>query len=44
MKRLRSLTAPDASVEPSATRRNPCGRKSKPRKPRRPRGDAGWIA
>ncbi len=44
MKRLRSLTAPDASVDPNAPRQNPKPRKRKQRNPRRALDSKGWIA
>lgn len=44
MKRLRSLTGPDASVDPTAPRPNPKRRKSKKRNPRRALDSKGWIA
>jgi hypothetical protein len=45
MKRLRSLTGPDASVDPTAPRSNPAKRrKTKKRNPRRALDSKGWIA
>lgn len=45
MKRLRSLTGPDASVDPNAPRTNPPkARRPKKRNPRRALDSKGWVA